>query len=119
MNIPVAISDENCVELTVEAWETLWVNDLAGLGTAPISLIPDPPDSDLWSLRDVAGLLGVVSLVWILGGREGMLCMSPVDCGLVCGLAAFIAARTAAAAAAAAAFWLPAGEDTPWKQLDR
>ena len=42
-----------------------------------------------------------------------MLCMSPVDCGLVCGLAAFIAARTAAAAAAAAAFWLPAGEDTP------
>lgn len=47
MNIPVAISDENCVELTVEAWETLWVNDLAGLGTAPISLIPDPPDSDL------------------------------------------------------------------------
>ena len=42
-----------------------------------------------------------------------MLCMSPVDCGLVCGLAAFIAARTAAAAAAAAAFWLQAGEDTP------
>ena len=62
---------------------------------------------------DVAGLREFISFVWILGGRDGRLCMSPVDCGLVWELAELTAASTAAAAAAAAAFWLPEGETTP------